>query len=127
MNTPVSSSAFTLEAEVFIIMSYYKTKHWKSFSKYYLENYDCTCDICGRRRWTLYKRGKKKGKRRLLLRFNVHHLHYNSLYNESREDVLILCRFCHELLHKLSTANNIAPNIYGPLLTRLLENIKIIT
>jgi hypothetical protein len=33
--------------------------------------------------------------------FQLHHLHYRTVGDERFEDVLVLCRLCHELEHDL--------------------------
>lgn len=32
---------------------------------------------------------------------DVHHLHYNNIYNEDLNDLILLCRSCHEKAHNL--------------------------
>jgi hypothetical protein len=34
----------------------------------------------------------------------VHHLHYRSIGNEQPEDLMAVCRECHELIHALAGA-----------------------
>lgn len=36
----------------------------------------------------------------------IHHLTYKNLYNERNEDLMLLCRRCHERAHKWSKAAN---------------------
>ena len=92
---------------------YYASSHWRNFRNKLLNDPDCTCEICGRKRWGVYKRDTKKHKKgdlKLLLNFNIHHKHYDTLNRESREDVLTLCRNCHEIGHKLEKCN--IPGLY---------------
>lgn len=91
---------------------YYKSKHWKNFRKSLTEPIDAECEICHRKKWTTYKRNTKKykkGDKRRLLVLVVHHLHYETLGNEERSDVLVLCRRCHNLLHDIERASHQAP------------------
>lgn len=67
------------------LIEYRKTKHWKQLKKQYST---ISCELCGAKR--------KKGKA-----FVLHHTHYNSLYNEQRGDLQILCRRCHNLCHDI--------------------------
>lgn len=61
---------------------YLKTKHWRDFRKSALEYYKGKCASCG-----------------TTSDLRVHHLHYNSLFNEKFEDVKILCKCCHNEEH----------------------------
>ena len=91
---------------------YLSSKHWLSLRKKWVyDDFNVCCDICGRRKWTKYKRKTKKGKKtykagdnRSLLKFAIHHKHYNSLYKEERSDVMILCNRCHILSHDIDLA-----------------------
>lgn len=79
---------------------YIKTRHWKRFTKSLTDNPDCTCELCGCKRWgNVITRGKNKGKRRRLRQFHTHHLNYEHLGEETREDVLTLCAKCHTTCH----------------------------
>jgi len=81
---------------------YYKTIWWKEFTKNITSNINCECELCHRKKWKIYKNGKKKN----LLVFNIHHKHYNTLFKEKRSDVSILCRTCHQLCHELLRRNS---------------------
>ena len=74
---------------------YYKQPHWKKFIKELLEPDTCHCELCLAPRWTHFKTKPRRVNRV----FNIHHKHYNTLGHESREDVMILCRRCHQLAH----------------------------
>ena len=78
---------------------YYTSAYWKVLSKTLLLDKSVVCEICGRPRWKLISQGKNKGKWRLILHFNVHHKHYKTLGKERREDIMLLCRQCHEICH----------------------------
>jgi hypothetical protein len=86
--------------------NYYASKTWILFSKSILDDKECICEICKRPRWKLLVRGKNKGKWKRLLRFAIHHKHYNSVYKESREDVIALCSFCHTTAHNALRSRN---------------------
>ena len=43
----------------------------------------------------------------------VHHRHYSTVGNESREDVLVLCQDCHASKHGLNLFQNIPKSING--------------
>lgn len=88
---------------------YYTSKHWLAFTKRLLDNKECKCQICKRPRWKYITRGKNKGKWKRLLRFAVHHKHYNTVYNETEDDVLILCSFCHTTAHDALRSRNASP------------------
>ena len=96
--------------------NYYSSKHWKQFRDKYLKDFNVVCSVCHRRRWTLYKintKKHKKGDSKRLLNFNIHHLNYDNLYNETSKDVIPLCKFCHDLCHTLERAAKMNNNVYG--------------
>lgn len=72
------------------------------------------CQICGRAHWKKLKKGKHKGQWRANLHFNVHHVNYDNLYKETRDDVLLLCKSCHDLCHAVVKARNTC-DFYGQL------------
>jgi 5-methylcytosine-specific restriction endonuclease McrA len=45
-------------------------------------------------------RGKKCERCPSKYNLHVHHLHYNNIFNEEPEDLIILCNKCHSLEHK---------------------------
>lgn len=77
------------------LKQYYKTNHWKGFSRDLLLDKSTSCEICGVSRWKQYPNGKWG----IAVKFNVHHKNYNCLNCESRYDVMILCEECHKKLH----------------------------
>ena len=77
------------------LKQYYKTNHWKSFSRSLLNDKSCICEICGIERW----QKSPDGKWVISTKFNIHHKNYNHLNAESRFDVMILCEKCHKNLH----------------------------
>lgn len=58
---------------------------WKKFRSSILKSYDNICQKC-----------KNKFNAKIL---HVHHLHYNTLGDEKPEDVLLVCKPCHEEIH----------------------------
>lgn len=59
-----------------------------------------------KRDWILECHRKKKGERcdgcgKSKITLEVHHLNYENLGNEGGEDILILCRDCHQKEHDL--------------------------
>jgi hypothetical protein len=90
------------------LSNYYKTTWWGKFRKSITDDDDCCCEICKRRRWSFYKIGKNKGKRKPKpdLRISIHHKHYHSMFKEKRSDVIALCTLCHDTMHNLHTLSN---------------------
>jgi len=93
------------------LKEYYKTPHWRKLSKKILDDRDCECQICKRKRWKLLTRGKNKGTWKRLFRFVIHHKRYDNLYEEenNKDDLMILCYTCHNLCHLILRYENIAP------------------
>ena len=90
------------------LREYYKTKHWKDlYFKYSLVD-DAHCEICGARRYGIYKRGPKKGQRKPKAEhhLHLHHKHYDNMLNEDRSDLMLLCDSCHKLGHQLQKMSN---------------------
>ena len=58
--------------------NYLKSQAWKEKRKLFLELCNYECELCG---------GKTK--------LQVHHKNYNNIFNEEKEDVIVLCRECH--------------------------------
>lgn len=106
------------------LKKYYSGSHWRKLRDGILSNFDVTCSICGRRRWTLYKvntKKHKKGDRRRLLRFNLHHKTYKNLGGEHPKDLLPVCQHCHDLCHSIEKAARLNHNVYGPIYQLLLD------
>lgn len=61
---------------------YLNSKHWKKTRKNFLNKYGWQCKKCGRSQGVL-----------------VHHKNYNSVFNEDFNDLLPLCRDCHDKEH----------------------------
>jgi len=100
------------------LKEYYKSKHWIKLSSSILENKECECAVCHRKRWKWQPR-KKKWKR--VLRFNVHHLHYRYLNEEENhpECLLPLCSLCHSICHDAFRYKNVSP-----MYTEIFEIVK---
>lgn len=102
---------------------YIATKHWRTFRDLLLNDVDCECQICKKRRWSLYKKtGERKKKPDAL--FNVHHKHYNKLGEESREDVMVLCHVCHDFLHTLEVVSRTRGGIFADMYKQVLEQTE---
>lgn len=65
---------------------YLQSKHWKATREFIINKYDGKCELCG----------KEKG-------INIHHLTYERLGEETENDLMCLCKKCHEVLHTYST------------------------
>jgi len=79
------------------VKEYEKSAWWRKKREAILDDKDCICDICGRRRW-VWQPKKKAWKRSL--RFAVHHITYENCPNEKREDFMVLCNLCHTTGHE---------------------------
>lgn len=62
---------------------YLKSPRWRRFRELILRLAGFKCQQCGIDR----------------VRFNVHHLHYNTFMHETPDDVKLLCIPCHEAVH----------------------------
>jgi|688.fasta_scaffold1037602_2 5-methylcytosine-specific restriction endonuclease McrA len=47
-------------------------------------------------------RGKRCEKCLVTKNLHIHHLHYRNIYNEKPEDLLIVCRDCHNKIHNIN-------------------------
>jgi len=88
------------------IKEYEASVVWKRKSSEILDNKECMCAICGRRRWKWLVR-LKKWKR--VLAFGVHHITYERAGHEDSADLLVLCRLCHNFHHDILRYRKIAP------------------
>lgn len=101
---------------------YVKTNHWKKFSKSLTDPENVVCDLCGRPRWNgVYVRGKNKGKRRRLRQFQCHHKNYDHVGEETREDVLVLCKTCHSTSHEIATLASACGGFWKQIYDKLKE------
>jgi len=78
--------------------SVYENAHWKKFRKGLLENKECSCYLCGKKKWKWLVR---KQDWKSIGRFEVHHLNYDHIGSETEDDVRVLCHSCHDILHQI--------------------------
>lgn len=62
---------------------YINSPHWKKKRAEFIESVGGRCERCGSTK-----------------QLQVHHKHYRTLKRESKEDVEVLCKECHELEHE---------------------------
>lgn len=93
------------------LKQYYKTEHWKKLRNKISYRDDAQCEICGAHRWENYKIGPKKGQRKpkSVNHLHLHHKHYDTMLNESRSDLMLLCDSCHKFGHMLEKMKNRHP------------------
>lgn len=99
-----------------------KSSHWKKLSKSLLDDADVKCALCGRPRWSVWKKGsvkkkKKPGDKKRLRMMQCHHTKYDNMGDPEKEakDILVLCTLCHETahnVHRMSKLNKIWIPIY---------------
>lgn len=87
------------------IKDYESSKFWHQLSSSILDNKDCTCNICGRKRWKWLTR-KQQWKK--VLRFSCHHITYANAGHELPGDIVPLCNLCHTTAHDLIRYRNIS-------------------
>jgi len=78
--------------------SVYENSHWKKFRKGLLENKECSCYLCGKKKW---KWQPRKQEWKAVSRFEVHHTNYDHVGNETEEDTRVLCHSCHQLITEI--------------------------
>jgi len=93
------------------LRQYYKTKHWSQLRNKYSYGDEAECQVCHSRRWENYKIGKKKGQRKpkSVNHLHLHHKHYDTMMNESRDDLMLLCDSCHKFFHQLEKMRKRSP------------------
>jgi hypothetical protein len=67
---------------------YINSWQWKEKSEWIIHTRKNKCERCG----------KSKSDKKVILQ--VHHINYESIGNEASEDVIVLCKKCHEKEHK---------------------------
>lgn len=72
------------ERRTFYRSIYLKSDHWSNLRLQKLADCDAKCERCGKRD----------------LSNDVHHLRYRRLYDVLLEDLVVLCRRCHILVHE---------------------------
>jgi hypothetical protein len=63
---------------------YLQTEHWRRTRMEVLSRARYRCELCG-----------------VNDRLEVHHKHYESLWNEALDDLIALCRACHDKVHQV--------------------------
>ena len=93
------------------LKEYYSSPHWRKLSKKILDDKDCECQICHRKRWKFITRGKNKNTWKRQLRFALHHKKYDHLFEEEDypDDLMTLCYTCHDLSHLILRYENLSP------------------
>lgn len=71
---------------------YMLSPEWQDFREYALEAADYLCKFC--------ERSPPE------VTLQVHHLHYATLGHESLDDVLVVCRDCHQRIHAQRRGNH---------------------
>lgn len=99
------------------LRQYYKTKHWSKLRSEIAYGDDAHCEICGAHRWGIYKIGPKKGQRKPKAEnyLHLHHKHYDTMLNETKNDLMLLCDSCHKfghMLEKMKNKNDMYKNMY---------------
>lgn len=64
---------------------YLESTKWKEFRKKAFEHYGRKCNKC-----------------QTTKNLQIHHLHYNNIFNEKLEDVRVLCKYHHEETHGIN-------------------------
>ena len=88
---------------------YVKSPYWRKFSKKVLDNPEVECEMCHRKKWSIYKRNTKKhkkGDKKRLIVLNLHHIDYDNL-GIGKDHVIPLCRRCHILSHDIERAGRV--------------------
>lgn len=75
--------------------SYLRSAEWKEKREEFIEAVDGQCEECGE---------KKK--------LQVHHLNYDNIYDETQDDVMVLCSECHRD-KELEKGNDMHEGDYG--------------
>lgn len=102
---------------------YVKSPYWKKFSKEVLDDPEVECEMCHRKKWSIYKvntKKHKKGDKRRLIVLNLHHTDYDDL-GVGNDHVIALCRRCHMLSHDLERAGRLEV-FWGLVYNTLLDN-----
>ena len=66
---------------------YLRTKHWKNIKKMYNKMYKYECSCCGSNKTGLH----------------LHHITYDRVGNEEIDDLVYLCKECHNKIHSIIT------------------------
>ncbi len=75
---------------------YLKSDHWEELKKRFARQ-DETCEVCGCKHW----HQKRDGTWKAVRMFVWHHKHYRTVGNEQREDLMRICKRCHDECHRI--------------------------
>lgn len=75
---------------------YLKSDHWEQLKKDFATQ-DEVCEVCGTPHW----HKKKDGTWKCVRFFVFHHKHYDTVGHESREDLMRICKRCHDECHRI--------------------------
>lgn len=96
---------------------YIESPYWKRHSKKILDNMDIKCAICGKVKWSLYKKKTKKhkvGDKKRNVVLTLHHRSYNNL-GVGEDNVIPICRGEHCLIHdieRMTKKSNVFKVVY---------------
>jgi hypothetical protein len=91
------------------INNIYTTKHWRELRASILDDHNCVCAICNKKRWLYLSR---KDEWRIQGRWATHHLTYERAGGaELPEDVVPLCYMHHQMIHLIMDTKSDAPII----------------
>jgi hypothetical protein len=102
---------------------YISSPYWRRFSKKILDDPEVECEMCHRKKWSIYKRNTKKhktGDKKRLIVLNLHHTDYENL-GVGEDHVIPLCRRCHSLSHDIERAGSI-DTLWGIVYDFLINN-----
>lgn len=68
---------------------YLKSKKWKDFRLKIINERGKKCEKCGNKKY-----------------LEIHHLTYDNVFNETRNDVMVLCDLCHRKEHNIKRIKN---------------------
>lgn len=74
----------SVESRHYYRFQYLRSEHWSNLRLEKMASVDAVCDICGLRD----------------LSNDVHHLRYRKLFDVELEDLVVLCRSCHDSVHE---------------------------
>lgn len=92
---------------------YISSPYWKRFSKKTLDDVDICCAICGKVKWSIYKKKTKKhkaGDKKRNVVLTLHHRSYKNL-GVGEDDVIPICRSTHNFIHDLERMRTKHPAI----------------
>lgn len=75
---------------------YLRSEHWEDVKKRFSRQ-DEVCEICGTPHW----HKKRDGTWKAVRMFVFHHKHYKTVGHEERQDLMRICKRCHDMCHKI--------------------------